>query len=93
MTTREALLAMGYREVKEGRWAKPIAYQLFTFEEATNEWTNWFKDVHGNLGRWNSIGLITDADFLSRLKMAEYDTRTNTYSNVDTAFHLSAVDL
>lgn len=42
MTLREALIAMGYREARPGKWTKPVGYHLFTFSEERNEWVNWY---------------------------------------------------
>lgn len=39
---------MGYHEAMPEKWAKPIAFQLFTFCEKTGFWENWFLGVSDN---------------------------------------------
>ena len=93
MTTREALLSMCYREEKPGKWCKPVAFQLFVFEEKTNTWTNWFKNIQDELVIWESKRLEADRDPLRELKEFETWTRTDLYCSPASGFQLSAVDL
>ena len=58
-TRREALLAMGYKEVKPKRWMKPIGYQLLSYNEDTNDLSNWFKDIKGEIVLWERTSLLS----------------------------------
>ncbi len=61
LTVRQALQAMGYREMKPGTWGKPVGFVLFTFEEDTNTLTNWFRAVTGEVMVYNANKLTPDA--------------------------------
>lgn len=92
MTFREALLAMSYREEKDGRWAKPVGYVLFTFLEEANQWSNWFRDLQGKLSRWNHINYVDGKDPLFFLKECEAYTRIDV-GGYGSKFELSGIDL
>lgn len=95
MTLRETLLSMGYREEKDGKWLKPIGYQLFQVTEATWEWTNWFKNIEGTVSRWESKTLNPNASTELLLQLMEFETwtRTDLYVTGQARFQLRAVDL
>lgn len=95
----DSLIRMGYRELYKGKYAKPVACNLFTFEIDKMLWTNWFKRTKekDQLLIWNSEE-FTEKDkewkdhtleeaFLAWLKMTEGLTRLdyngNTYSNFE----------
>lgn len=97
MTIREALISMGYREEAPGKWLKPIGYQLFSFNEATNQWCNYFTDIKGEICLWEKHTL-NDAlnkkyDPLFLLKDWETWTKHDLYVNGKSQFHLSAIDI
>lgn len=98
-TKREALIAMGYREVKPGQWLKPIGYQSFGFNEKTSEWVNVFKDAQGNVSVFQSHKLNDDnsLSYVETLKKFECYTRTDIDTGFETgvpsSFELSAIDL
>ena len=87
---------MNYRETKHGRWAKPVGYHLFTFEEDRNEWTNWFKDPRGEMGRRevHQLKNLTDdtKDYLLYM-LKEWEAFTVTYNSTFSSFELPVVDL
>lgn len=97
MTIREALISMGYREVKSGHWVKPVGYVALSYHEGKNEWTNYFRSAQGEILRWETKPLESDQDrygtYLHQLKSLECWTRTDFYINADSAFELSAIDL
>lgn len=95
MTIREALISMGYRECKPGKWLKPIGYQLFTYHEGKGEWANWFMSAQGQISCWETKRFSEDKDFphVDQLKYFECWTRTNIQINGDSKFHLEAIDL
>jgi hypothetical protein len=96
MTLREALLAMGYREVAApggpDRWLKPVGYHLFVVVEATRTWTNVFVDGHGKISVYASQAL-PERDYLAMLKEAEAYTRINIDASTRSHFELTAIDL
>jgi len=97
----EILTSMGYRLLKPGVWAKPVAYHLFMFEVDKKLWTNFFKGANEALCIWNSETYkeedwVTDAggepDFLYFLKYSEYNTRSDT-SNYSSFEFLTAKEV
>lgn len=74
---------MGYRELKQGVWAKPVAFHLFLFEEDKMLWTNFFKTPDKNsICIWNSEEykekdweVDGEPNFLLFLKYTEQYTR------------------
>lgn len=94
MTIREALISMGYRECKPGKWLKPIGYQLFTYYEGKGEWANWFMSAQGQISCWQIQRFAEhDSDFVAQLKDFECWTRTDIQVNGDSEFHLEAIGL
>lgn len=95
MTTRECLIAMGYREEKSGiEWAKPVGYHLFTYSEKLQVWDNWFRKLDGNVACWDSKELLLDdPNFLTTLKEFEAYTRINVAASAQSNFELSGLDL
>jgi hypothetical protein len=74
---RICLLSMGYREMKPGKWGKPIGFHIFTFAEKTLLWDNWFTGAKGNLVLWESKKYEDDQlCFLDWLKTNECYTNT-----------------
>ena len=90
---RAALLSMGYREAKPQTWLKPIGFQLFTYEEKFQRWTNWFKGANGKMLIWDSHTTADYDDPLRNVKEWEAFTRTDMYCGCNSAFQLSAFDL
>jgi len=86
---------MGYKEVKPKRWMKPIGYQLLSYNEDTNDLSNWFKDIKGEIVLWERTSLLSAfearGDYLQQLKMFECYTRTDI--DVASNFELNAVDI
>ncbi len=97
MTLREALLSMGYREEQPNKWLKPVGYVLFSYNETTNQWANWFKSSKGDIEYWETNQFVHDENkagsYLYQLKKFECWTRTDLYTQVDSEFHLRAIDL
>lgn len=92
MTIRDSLLAMGYREVKPGKWFKPIGYQCFVYDENTERWANWFKNKFGDVNIYESK-LIRDDEkyygtFLKQLKEFEAFTRTDVTVDCNSNFEI-----
>jgi hypothetical protein len=85
---------MGYREEKNGRWAKPVGFHLFTVDESSRRWSNWFlgvKDPRPALYDAHTL----DADgpaALRTLKTCEAFTRISV-GDGSSQFHLAAFDL
>lgn len=92
-TIREALISMGYNEVKTGRWFKPISYQMFSYFEKTNEWSNWFYSVKGEIAVWETKTLDKNLEPLQQLKHFETFTRTNIHTNFNSQFEIICYDL
>lgn len=92
LTNRESLIAMGYREMHAGKWAKPIGYQLFTFDEKSGKFHNWFKDIQGKICVWESYTYV-DGDLLKQLKDWETWTKHDLFCNGHSNFELSVIDI
>lgn len=97
MTIREALILMGYREVKAGHWLKPVGFVAFSYHEGKNEWANWFFSAQGKIECWETKRLESDekqyGTYLQQLKNIECWTRTDFYIHGNSAFELSAIDI
>jgi len=83
---------MGYRELKNGIWAKPVAFHLFFFEMDKMLWTNFFKGADNTMCVWNTETykekdweVDGKEEFLLFLKYTEQYTKTDT-RNVDSEF-------
>ena len=93
MTIREVMISMGYREVKEKRWAKPVGLHLFTFDEEGTRWTNWFYGVDNKMHIWETHEDCTQyGEFLVTLKQWEAWTRISCGSG-RSQFQLAAIDI
>ena len=96
MTTREALLALAYREAKPGRWLKPVGFHLFSYLEERDEWVNWFMDANGKINTWESHTRAKEWNgetFLASLRSWEAYTRISTHVSEAADFTLRAIDL
>lgn len=107
MTIRETLISMGYREIEEGKWAKPVGYHLFTFEEAKSLWTNWCYGADEKIHIYESHPWLPDSAyhpnhkprepestrFIVDLKTWEAYTRISIPGTTTGQFHLSAIDI
>jgi hypothetical protein len=97
MTIREALLGMGYKELKSGCWIKPFGFACLSYVEAKNEWKNSFKDMQGGIGCWETKSFHDDpkkhGGYLAQLKHFECWTKTDFVGNADSSFQLMAIDL
>ena len=83
---------MGYIEAASGKWTKPVAYQLLTYEENKSLWTNWFKTMSGDIGIYESRTMNAEDNYLNSLKQFEGETRIDCGSRV-TSFERIAFDL
>jgi len=97
-TRREALLAMGYREVQPKRWLKPVGYVCFSYTESSNEWANWFLDAQGKIACWERKSFEDNPErygyYIHQLKEFECWTRmSDFYINGNSQFHLRAIDI
>lgn len=90
MTIREALLALGYREKKTGKWLKPIGYMCFSYDERTKCWFNCFKAPTANEIRVYDEQRLVEGDPLKQLKEWECNTRIE-ISN-ESSFEFAAFD-
>jgi hypothetical protein len=83
---------MGYRERNDIHdvvvWMKPVGYHLFTCQEDSRQWENWFLDIEGKLSLYHSETL-PEEDTLSYLKQCEAYTRISV-GNGTSQFQLSA---
>jgi len=102
MNMREALLAMGYREVLSGKWAKPVGYSLFSYNEETSTWACWFRSADDNeMVRWASAKFeeklwTTDTGEVKPLVFLKHQEAWESRVNVGSLtseFELSAIDL
>jgi len=65
---RKALLALGYRRVGNNKvkWAKPVAWQTFTFEWERMEVTLWFLDAsldaNGEMRRMGTKAILVNRE-------------------------------
>jgi hypothetical protein len=58
---RRAFIAMGYRRIAPGKWAKPLGWMLLTVEEDPRESTLWFKGAgNDQMCRWETKKLFED---------------------------------
>jgi hypothetical protein len=93
---REALLAMGYTERKEGHWLKPVGYQCFSYHEDKNEWANWFLDGQGKIAVWETKQFKEPGprhgSHLGQLKEWECWTRTDLYVHGQSKFEMAIPD-
>lgn len=89
---RLALLAMAYLERKPGHWLKPFGYQILTYHELKNEWSNWFMDVKNVISLWQTKQFQHSYSYLTQLKDWECFTRTDMYIKGNSQFELSAID-
>ena len=90
----DSLVKMGYREVKESTFAKPIGCGLFTYELDKRLWTNWFKS-QDKIHIWKSEEFTKSNEewedhtveeaFLSWLKVTEGLARLD-YNNSQSQF-------
>jgi hypothetical protein len=98
---RLALLAMGYRKARPSKWAKPVGYHLFTFNEEKMEWANWFRSMDGQILAYERRHFPASADYdpgrhirhltpLRRLKECEAWSRTDVASESGSEFQLSS---
>lgn len=83
---------MGYRQLRKGVWAKPVAFHLFFFETDKMLWTNFFKGANDTMLVWNTETykekdweVDGKPNFLLFLKYTEQYTRIDT-RNVDSEF-------
>lgn len=92
---------MGYSEVRDRRWLKPIGFQLFEYNEETNTWTNWFKGEPGTTGGklmvWETKKLEDNTEhfgsYLHQLKHIECYTRTGMQvDGVTSEFELPVIE-
>jgi hypothetical protein len=96
-TVRLALKAMGYTPSAKfpKRWAKPVGFSLFTFNEEGNEWGNWFVDATGTTRLWTAKTLDTSGrkgfPYVGQLGEFEAYTRINLVGRE--VIHLSVVDV
>jgi hypothetical protein len=88
----QGLMKMGYRTLKPGIWAKPVAFHLFLFEMDKMLWTNFFKGNNGQMLVWNTETykqkdweVDGKDEFLLFLKYTEQYARIDT-RNVDSEF-------
>lgn len=88
---RSALSSMGYREVRNGVWAKPMGYQLFLFREDNQTWYNYFKDIKGKISLWQSKKGLGDSP-LRNIKEFECWTKHDLHCNGDSNFQLSSLE-
>lgn len=92
---RMALHTMGYSEERPGKWAKPIAFQLFTYSEERNEWVCWYKPVDGgDPARMETKKFNADVyggDYVLQLKTFEQWTKKDVY-NTDSHFEIRALE-
>lgn len=96
MNLRTSLSTMGYREVKEGVWAKPVGLHLFTYDEKKALWTNWCREVTGNVGVYETHKPgpdEVDTDFWKILANWEAYSRINVGEPGQADFRLPAVDV
>lgn len=82
----QALSAMGYREVSEGKWAKPVGFHLFTFNEKTDTWQNWYKCVSGSIEPYISQGIARD-DALSYEALVQVIANFEAYTRISVGGH------
>lgn len=92
ISIRLALLAMCYREVSSGKWAKPVGSHIFTYRTITGEWANWCRLVSGGIERYESHRFLLCEDALIQLKSWEAFTRINVCADNYNSFELSAID-
>ena len=98
MTIREALLAMGYSEQAPGKWLKPVGYQCFSYNEAKNEWVNWFKALDTKQPTRYETKMFYDDEqrhgtYLDQLKYFECWTKHAMHVDGSSRFELQAFDL
>lgn len=79
ITLRAALISMGYREVRAGKWIKPVGYQAFVVNEETRVWSNVFKAKTEEILVWERHKIEPNEDPLVALKERETWTRTDIY--------------
>ena len=80
MNKESVLVSMGYRKLSGNVYAKPVGFNLFTFEMAELRWTNFFMGSDGATKQiWNSNVYESDEtvkdDFLRHIKNTEARTR------------------
>jgi len=97
---KKDLIKMGYRELKEGTWAKPVAFHLFLFELDKMLWTNFFKGAEGSILIWNTETykekdweVDGKQSFLMFLKYTEQYTRIDTRNENSEFEFLSIAEL
>lgn len=77
---------MGYRENQKEKWLKPVGYHLFSFEESTKNWCNWFQG-RTEILLWDQFTFEgADDEFLDFLKQTEANTKTNSFTEMDNNF-------
>jgi hypothetical protein len=94
----EILTKMGYRQLREDVWAKPVAFHLFLFEMDKMLWTNFFKGAKdGSICVWNTETykekdweVDGKSPFLLFLKYTEQCTKIDV-RNVDSEFEFLTV--
>lgn len=74
--SRKALASMGYSEGDNGQWFKPVGYHLFTYEETTRTWSNWFPGNGGSPIKWSQANLAAGRSLLAALKEWESHAQT-----------------
>lgn len=80
MTIREALLAMGYQELKPGRWLKPVGWHAFAYDENVNKWVNVCRLATGEIGIYEDTSFRDEDEAgspIRQLKNWEAFARTN----------------
>jgi len=92
LTIEDALRAMGYTKCEPNKWLKPVGFQVFSFDEETLVWTNWFKSMQGEVMRMDAKEMRRDfadaGDPLSQIKHFECWTRTDVYVKGDSKFEM-----
>jgi hypothetical protein len=90
--TAIVLKSMGYRRMEPRKspntWGKPIGNVLFTVELQAGAaiWTNWFKDIQGQMRIYDAKTLKQDERLLVNLKQAETYTRIDLCGERASAF-------
>ncbi len=90
---REALRSMGYTEVKQGHWIKPVGFQCFSFHENKNKWMSWFRSALGKVSCWESHDLNVDQAALGQIKTWEAYSRIDIVGDSRSEFQLGVKDV
>lgn len=91
MSIIEALASMGYRNIGQKVWAKPVAHSLFVYKIPSEAWYQLFiASKTGTLNIYDSKTVYDDDLFIDNIKNCERSANLQ-IGSWDSEFHFMSV--